>query len=142
MKISAKTDYACRALLELSLHWPHSTPLQIGEIARNQKIPIKFLTHILIQLKQMGYVESVRGQRGGYLLAKPPREITVHEVIDAFHEMKRVPLRTNISLKTTDVFENIWRGADNVIAGFFAKITFEEICQRKRNLTRIPMYTI
>ena len=49
MKIIAKTDYACRALLELSLHWPKQEPLQVTAIADNQQIPIKFLIHILIQ---------------------------------------------------------------------------------------------
>ena len=70
MKISAKTDYACKAIFELVMHWPKPEPLAINVIARSQRIPIKFLTHILLQLKTMGMVESIRGQRGGYLLVK------------------------------------------------------------------------
>ena len=75
MRISAKIDYACRALLELSLHWPNNIPLQINTIAQNQQMPVKFLTQILLQLKQIGYVQSVRGKKGGYLLAKAPQKI-------------------------------------------------------------------
>ena len=82
MKISAKMDYACRALLELALHWPDLTPMQISEIAKRQEIPIKFLVHIMIHLKERGYVNSVRGNKGGYLLAKAPAEIHFGEVIE------------------------------------------------------------
>ena len=81
MKISAKIDYACRALLELALHWPNKEPLPITEIADKEKIPVKFLVHILINLKNLGYIQSVRGNRGGYLLVKNPSEINLLEVI-------------------------------------------------------------
>lgn len=69
MKISAKIDYACRALLiELGLHWPDNRPMQVSAIAKRQKIPMNFLVHILITLKELGYVDSIRGKSGGYVL--------------------------------------------------------------------------
>ena len=86
MKISAKIDYACRALLELSLHWPSQEPLQVDQIAQRQRVPVKFLTQILIHLKQVGYVESVRGKKGGYLLRKLPKEIKLNDIMENFND--------------------------------------------------------
>ena len=84
MKISAKIDYACRALLELALHWPNSTPMQVAAIAKRQRIPMNFLVHILITLKELGYVDSVRGKNGGYVLVKHPQDVRLSAVIKNF----------------------------------------------------------
>ncbi len=81
MRISARCDYACRALLELALHWPNIEPVQTYTISEKQDIPMKYLVQILIQLKRMGLVESARGKHGGYSLAKPPNKISLGEVI-------------------------------------------------------------
>ncbi|MGB3241335.1 MAG: Rrf2 family transcriptional regulator, partial [Candidatus Omnitrophota bacterium] len=62
MRISARCDYACRALLELSLHWPNEAPVHIQQISENQKIPERYLVQILIQLKRLGLVTSSRGK--------------------------------------------------------------------------------
>ena len=79
MRISAKTDYAVRALLELAA--AESPPLKRDEIAGAQAIPVKFLESILAELKHGGIVSSQRGADGGYWLARPADEITVAEVM-------------------------------------------------------------
>lgn len=79
MRISAKTDYAVRALLELAA--AESPPLKRDEIAAAQAIPVKFLESILAELKHGGIVTSQRGAEGGYWLARPAEEITVAEVM-------------------------------------------------------------
>jgi Rrf2 family protein len=81
MKISSKGDYALRTLLTLSLKNGNKEPIRLPEIARENKIPVKFLEQIMIQLKGAGFVISRRGRHGGYSLAKSPREITLGEVI-------------------------------------------------------------
>ena len=142
MKVSAKTDYACKALLELSLHWPNPGPLRVNEIAVRQNIPMKFLIHILISLKQLGVVQSIRGNQGGYILAKAPQEIKLGEVVNNFTEtrtsMKTLPKK----LKKSDVMESIWQEAESNILDILNNISFEEISQRYRHLEKIPMYTI
>jgi len=127
MKISAKIDYACRALLELSLHWPNQGPLQVETIAGRQKIPVKFLTQILIYLKQAGYVESVRGKNGGYLLRKLPREIKLNDIMENFQD-------TNNSRdeKSNPIFNPIWREVNQEFLKAMDKFNFEDICNRKR----------
>jgi Rrf2 family protein len=80
MKLSKKSEYGLRALLELTLS--HGTmTLQRQEIAGRQHIPIEFLEQILLSLKRAGLVASQRGIKGGYRLIKPPHDITLGQVI-------------------------------------------------------------
>ncbi|MFQ5992631.1 MAG: RrF2 family transcriptional regulator, partial [Nitrospiraceae bacterium] len=80
MKISKKTQYALRALIELTNHYPDA-PLQRRTIANRQHIPIEFLEQILLPLKRAGLLASRRGANGGYRLIKDPQEITLGHVI-------------------------------------------------------------
>jgi Rrf2 family protein len=81
MKLSKKGDYALRALVHLSRSYPDVVP--IAEIAEKEVIPLKFLEQILLLLRNMGYVRSRMGPKGGYYLARPPAEIALGEVIRA-----------------------------------------------------------
>ena len=83
MKFSVKSDYASRALLCLSRHYPDRAALRMEDVADEQGVPPKYLPQILIELKARGIVRSVRGKEGGYLLARPPGEITLGEVLRA-----------------------------------------------------------
>ena len=82
MRISAKTDYAVRAAVELA-GAPDGTVVKAERIAEAQDIPLNFLENILAQLRQARIVESRRGPEGGYALARPPGEITLADVIRA-----------------------------------------------------------
>jgi Rrf2 family protein len=81
MKISAKAEYACLALLALAQHGPAATPLRIREISESHGIPERYLVQILLQLKGAGLVASTRGAAGGYRLARPPTEIALSDVL-------------------------------------------------------------
>jgi Rrf2 family protein len=81
MRISAKSDYAIRAAAELAAAAPGL--LKGEQLAANQSIPLKFLENILSELRHAGLVASHRGADGGYSLARPPREITLADVIRA-----------------------------------------------------------
>src|SRR5690606_27252044 len=78
--ISQKAKYALRALVALARSGPGGTRM-IGEIAREQAIPKKFLEQILLELKRAGIVMSLRGRSGGYGLLKSPQEVTFGEVL-------------------------------------------------------------
>lgn len=82
MRISAKVDYAVRALCELAAH-PGDVPLKAEQIASAQEIPLSFLENILVDLRRAGFVRSLRGQVGGYRMAKPAADITIADVIRA-----------------------------------------------------------
>src|ERR1700754_1671739 len=81
MKLSAKTEYACLAVLELAARYETAEPIRIRTIADEHGIPSRFLVQILLQLKGAGFVVSTRGASGGYQLAKPPSDITLGEVM-------------------------------------------------------------
>src|SRR5262249_59816083 len=91
MRISAKAEYACVAMLELAANYHEPQPVRIKAIADAQGIPQRFLVQILLQLKTAGLVASVRGAAGGYQLARPPESISLAEVIAAIVERSLSP---------------------------------------------------
>jgi Rrf2 family cysteine metabolism transcriptional repressor len=85
VKLSAKSDYAARAVLGLARHYQTGGSLRAEQLAEEQGIPSNYLVQILIELKSQKIVKSLRGKEGGYLLARPPGEITLAEVLRCFH---------------------------------------------------------
>jgi Rrf2 family protein len=83
VRVSAKADYALRAMIELAAAGTESGPVKGDRLAQAQHIPVKFLESILGDLRQAGLVRSQRGVEGGYWLARPGAEITVADVIRA-----------------------------------------------------------
>ena len=84
MRISAKADYAVRAILVLASRQRRgSGPVKIEDVARSGGVPPKFLESILVQLKRAGLTEAKRGADGGYWLARPAEEISVADVLRA-----------------------------------------------------------
>jgi Rrf2 family protein len=81
VRVSAKVDYALRAMAELAASPPG--PVKGERLATSQAIPPKFLENILVELRHAGLVASQRGAEGGYRLARPPAEITIADVIRA-----------------------------------------------------------
>jgi len=82
MKVSKRCHYALRALVDLGMAQALNHPLvRIGELAKKENLPLKFLEQIFLQLKEAGYIESKRGKQGGYLLALSASEIKFGDVI-------------------------------------------------------------
>jgi Rrf2 family protein len=85
VKLSVKSDYAARAVIGLARHYPSGEALKVEELAAEQGIPPKYLVQILIELKSRDLVRSVRGKEGGYLLTRPPAEISLGDVLRCVH---------------------------------------------------------
>src|SRR5690349_14736723 len=83
MKISARDEYACAAVLDLALNFESDTPIRVQDIAQRRGIPMKFLFQIMQVLKRVDLVRSRRGTEGGYTLSRMPGQITVGDVIRA-----------------------------------------------------------
>lgn len=83
MKVSKKTDYALRALFTLVEHYRRG-PIPIRELARRNEVPKRFLEQIMLQMKSQGWVSSLPGKRGGYVLARAPEKISMGEVLRYF----------------------------------------------------------
>ncbi len=82
MKLSARVEYGVRAMAVLAFHYPEGA-LSLKEIAGREGISYQFLEQIFPDLRRAGLIESVRGARGGYLLARPPSEIKVGDIVRA-----------------------------------------------------------
>ena len=80
MKLSTRTRYGTRALLDLALY-SNEKPVQLKEIARRQQISLAYLEHLIAPLISSRIIRSVRGPQGGIWLAKPPEEINLNEVV-------------------------------------------------------------
>src|SRR5579871_2744431 len=109
MNISVKGEYALQAIFDLASQ-PPGEPIRIAEIARRQKIPQKFLELILSGLKQGGFVESRRGAEGGYLLARPPQQITVGDVLRYMEGSKS--MKSASPRSAADPFTETWQRVD------------------------------
>jgi Rrf2 family protein len=83
MKVSMKTDYALRVLFTLVEHHGHG-PIPIRELAQRNDVPKRFLEQIMLEMKLQGWVDSVMGKDGGYVLAQRPDEITAGQVVRYF----------------------------------------------------------
>lgn len=83
MKLSRKSDYALRALFTLVENYGRG-PISIREIAERNDIPRRFLEQIMLDMKSRGWVESIAGRDGGFILAKSPDDITMGQVVRHF----------------------------------------------------------
>ena len=142
MKISAKCEYACRAVLELSLQFRGNAPVQIQTIADNQNIPEKYLVQILLQLKGAGFVTSIRGKEGGYYLAKPPNKITLGEIIREVDGPLLSLSSADDSTESARILKGIWQNVESSISCVVDDITFEEISNRVERLKAAGIYHI
>lgn len=85
MKLSTRSRYGTRMLLDMAQHY-NQGPIHLGDIAKRQNISVKYLEQIIIPLKKARFIESVRGPKGGHVLARPPEEITVAEIVALLEE--------------------------------------------------------
>src|SRR6516225_6670882 len=139
MKVSARDEYACSAVLELALNYDTEAPVRVQDIAQRQTIPMKFLFQIMQILKRLDIVRSRRGTEGGFTLTRPPSQITVGDVIRA---MSGPFIQLSLESAKDSQFKPIWTDADRAIAGVLNSITFEELVRRERSGKRHLMYHI
>ncbi|MBW2028165.1 MAG: Rrf2 family transcriptional regulator [Deltaproteobacteria bacterium] len=80
MKLSTRGRYGTRMMLDLAQHYKNG-PVQIGDIAKRQDISVKYLEQLIIPLKKANLIKSLRGPKGGHMLATPPHKITVGQIV-------------------------------------------------------------
>ena len=132
--ISNRCYYALKATLELAKREGGGL-VTIAEIARSQRIPSRFLEAILLQLKQAGYAQSVRGKEGGYLLAKPAAKITVAHILYLFEGPLLAVAATDEENKRsgqTDIFEEVWKKAESATSAILDKMTFRDLAEKDK----------
>ena len=80
MKLSTRSRYGTRMMLDLAQHYDEG-PVQIRNVSKRENISVKYLEQLIIPLKKANFIKSVRGPKGGHMLAKPPEAITIGEIV-------------------------------------------------------------
>ncbi len=145
MRFSTKGCYGARAMLDLALNFAND-PILLKDIARRQEVSEKYLEHLVSALRKRGLVRSIRGARGGYLLAKPPSEIRLSEIMEIMEgsmapvdcvDDPRVCHRANLCV-TRDIWAKVKEAIDNILESITLQDMVEE--QKKKESPKIAPY--
>ena len=140
MRMSTKAQYAVRAMVNLNLY-SHGSPVTLRDISLRESISLTYLEQLFVKLRRGKLVKSVRGPGGGYLLARPAKQIQVDEIIDSVEE-SLVPVscmdqQHGCVCEDHCVTHNVWHGLGERIRQFLASITLEDLTEEaQRKLKR------
>ncbi len=136
MRLSTKGRYGARAMLDLALNFGKE-PVLLRDIATRQEVSEKYLEHSMSSLRNAGLVRSIRGARGGYILAKPPSEIRLSEIMEVL-EGSMAPVecvddpevchRAGLCV-TRDIWEKMKEAIDNILES----TTLEDLAERYKD---------
>ncbi|HYE91433.1 MAG TPA: Rrf2 family transcriptional regulator [Terriglobales bacterium] len=144
MRISAKGEYAIKAVLDLALHRDRGL-IPIQEIAAREGIPQRYLEQVLLSLKRAGILTSKRGAAGGYHLTAAPEEITVGAVLRAV-DGTAVPFEPQARPRNGhgDDLAELWRRIGEAVSDVVDQLTFGDLAARaaQRRASSRPMYHI
>jgi Rrf2 family protein len=134
MRVSAKADYALRALIEIAAH-PDGTAVSAEALGRRQDIPRNFLQAILADLRRADIVVSQRGQAGGWRLARNPASVSVADVIRAVdgplvsvYGLRPEAVSYNDSAKE---LQHVWIAARSALREVFERVTIQALVDKK-----------
>lgn len=135
MKLSTRTRYGMRAVIELAQH-EEKRPLQLKLIAERQGISVKYLEQLMSLLRSAGFVRSIRGSKGGYILARPPEQINLHEVFRCLEGTVTTAECTEdpeYCQRATDcVSREIWMRVEEAIAGVLGSLTLADVVHQAK----------
>ena len=133
MKISTRSRYGLRLLMELAAH-SGSKPEFLNEIAQNQGISEKYLSKLVIPLRGAGLIQSERGAHGGYALAKPADSITLGQIVDALEGgLSLIDCAANqkaCDRSAACVARGVWAGMEKAMRDYCESITLGDIVRR------------
>jgi Rrf2 family protein len=147
IKISTKGRYGTRAMLELALNYGRG-PMFLKGIADRQGISIGYLEQIIPSLKAAGLVNSIRGARGGYALAREPGSIRLKEIIYALEGpvsiVECINEKDRCEKVDLCVTHDLWNELNNVIDDYLEEITLDQLVEKHRSKqkSRPLMYSI
>lgn len=129
MKITAKLDYTCRILCELAREYSKGEPVRIEQLSKAEGVPANFLAQILGELRNSKIVISRRGMQGGFLLARPPAEITLLDIIEAV-EGELFEFNGNTAGRSSRRLKQIWDDVREAAAEKARSYTLEIIAAK------------
>lgn len=130
-KLSRAAEYAIRGILHLSIHYHEDRVIDIEEIAKSQNIPPAYLAKLLQELARKGFLKSYKGQQGGFVLIKPPKLISLLDVIEAMEG----PIFLNYCLIYSGYCDrelacpvhDVWVHAQKLLVDYLSNCNFEEL---------------
>lgn len=129
MKLSTRSRYGARLMLELARNF-NIGPVHLKDVAEREDVSIKYLEQLIIPLKKKGLVTSIQGPRGGYLLARPPLEITFGDIVRALestpHLVKCVEEPEVCSRSETCPTRDIWERASRAMLEELEAVTLAD----------------
>jgi Rrf2 family transcriptional regulator, iron-sulfur cluster assembly transcription factor len=135
VRLSAKAQYAVRALVDLSLH-SGGKPVSLREISAREEIPLSYLEQLFLRLKNGQIITSVRGPGGGYILARSSAEISVSDIVASVEEpldpVSCLDEKSPCSRGGRCVTRNVWKGLGERIRGFLDSINLEDLTREAR----------
>ena len=147
MKLSTKGRYGARAMLDLALYYGEG-PILLKDIAKRQQISERYLEHLILSLKAAGLVKSARGARGGFILAKPPSQIRLIEMIQIL-EGSIAPVDCVLDPKVCSraslcVTRDIWSEMNRAMSGILESTTLQDLVERQKEKEqhKVAMYYI
>jgi Rrf2 family protein len=145
MKLTMKGDYGLRAMLDLAAYYGQG-PIESADIASRQCVPEQYLDQILMTLRKEGLVKSVRGPKGGHMLARPPAQITMAQVLQAIEgyvpPMECLPNPGFCQLSPGCALREVWQKVDEMTQQLLMSTTIEELARRHRIGSAETMYYI
>ncbi|MBS0286187.1 MAG: Rrf2 family transcriptional regulator [Proteobacteria bacterium] len=149
MKLTTKGRYAVTALLDLALH-QQKGPVTVSELAQRHGISAAYLERLAGLMRSKGLLKSIRGAKGGYLLAKEPDAITLAEIIDAVDERidtTRCQGKANCHDGAMCITHHLWDELNDKISLFFQGITLGALAKKPQikahaKSTQIPLQFI
>lgn len=140
MRLSTRSRYGTRLMLELALHYKKGTVF-LKDIAREEEISEKYLSHLVIPLKANGLISSSRGAHGGYRLAKSPSHITVKDIVQTLEgDLSPVECVKNPSIcrRTSGcVTRDVWEKLDERISDTLSSITLKDLVKSQKGIHSI-----
>ena len=136
MKLSTRTKYGVRAILELALN-NDKGPLPLKIIAHRQDISLKYLEQLMAILRTTGFVKSLRGAKGGYVLAKAANQIKLSDVFGALEGPSAITVEClddeSYCARTSDcVTRQVWAEVQEAIMGILESVTLQDLVDRAR----------
>jgi len=145
VKLSTKGRYGVRLMLDLALH-AGDGPVALKDIAARQDISEKYLSNLIPLLKNAGFVHSVRGSQGGYTLARPPRELTLKDILLVLEgsmclvECAEKPL---LCQRSEDcLMRDVWCEVTGKMFEALESYTLEALTERQKLKTKVLSYSI
>jgi len=142
MKISKKTRYGLRAMIEIACFYGEGA-LSAKKISKYQDIPLQYLEQILNRLKKVGLLKTIRGPKGGYILAKDPLKIRISTIIEVLESKDGLTECVNSSKETLSErpelasAKRFWERLDKIIKKELTSTNLKDLCPKNPKQVRI-----